>query len=331
MRRLWWLATPAVAAALGVGGFRAAVAWWPYPAVAARPASTWIVDRDGRPLAAYAAADGQWCQPLPADAVGTHLLDAVVAVEDERFYRHGGVDWRSAAGAAWQDLTTLSLRRGASTITMQLQHLRQPTPRRSLPGKLAQAVRACQVERTTSKRDVLVEYLNRAPFGGNLTGVGAASWRYFGRPCSALSLGQAALLAGLPQSPNRYRPDRHPTAAVARRDHVLARMAACGMISADAAGRRGGRAGGRRSGMRCHRTQPTTACGRRSAGSGRLFPGRTVRTTIDAAVQRRTAAATDMAVRSWPPRTCRRRPWSCWTRRPGRAWRRSAGAAATWT
>jgi penicillin-binding protein 1C len=301
-RRRWLLATPVFLLGISVGSFRAAVAWWPYPAGIDRPpaASTWIIDRDGRPLAAFAAADGQWCQPLPAEAISPHLLDAVVAVEDERFYRHGGVDWRSAAGAAWQDLTSLSLRRGASTIAMQLQHLRQPTPRRSVLGKLAQVVRACQIERQSSKRDVLVEYLNRAPFGGNLTGVGAASWRYFGRPCSALSLGQAALLAGLPQSPNRYRPDRHPMAAAARRDHVLDRMVACGMISTEE--RRAAAAEPVDAAWR-PLPQDATDVGLRPTLDrlARLYPGRTLRTTIDWADQRRTAAAADDALRSLAP------------------------------
>ncbi len=302
LRRRRWLrralASLLVLAGVSVGGFWAAVAWLPYPAGLARPprASTEILDRDGRPLAAFASVDGQWCRPLPPADVSPHLMDAVVAVEDARFYQHGGVDWRSAAAAAWQDLTSRSLRRGASTIAMQLQHLRQPTPRRSLWGKLVQAVRACQIDRRLSKHDELVEYLNRAPFGGNLTGAGAASWRYFGRPCASLSLGQAALLAGLPQSPNRYRPDRHPAAARARRDHVLDRMVACGTITAD---ERREAAAEPVDAVWHALPQDATDVGLRPT-LGRLvraYPGRTLRTTIDAAVQARAAAAADDAVR----------------------------------
>jgi penicillin-binding protein 1C len=113
---------------------------------------------------------------------------------------------------------------------MQLQRLREPRPR-TIWNKVDQAVRAEQVERREGKEAILTEYLNRAPFGGNLIGAGAASWRYFGRPCRDLSLSEAALLAGLPQGPNRLRPDRHPEAARARRDHVLDRMLARGFIS----------------------------------------------------------------------------------------------------
>jgi penicillin-binding protein 1C len=211
--------------------FQAAVRLWTYPADEQLPpvASTWITDRSGNTIAAFAGGDGGWCRPLREEEISPHLFDAIVAVEDQRYYQHGGVDWASAASAAWQDLLALRYRRGASTLTMQLVHLRRPAPR-SLWVKLTQAIRADQIERTASKRQILVEYLNRAPFGGNLNGAGAASWRYFSKPCKELSLGQAALLAGIPQSPVRFRPDRFPVSARSRREHVLQRMLACGMI-----------------------------------------------------------------------------------------------------
>ncbi len=195
--------------------FQAAVAWWPYPLGldAARQTSTWVQDRQGKPLAAFVADDGEWYLPLSRDQVSPHLLTALVAAEDSRFYEHHGVDWPAVAQSAWKDVKSLAIRRGASTITMQVQRLRDPRPR-GFFNKFEQAVRACQLEKQPPARDakarILLEYVNRAPFGGNLTGAGAASWRYFGRPCNDLSLGQAALLAGLPQSPARLRPDRFP-------------------------------------------------------------------------------------------------------------------------
>jgi len=222
----------ACAAALtAVLAFRAAVAWIPYPsdAVAAVEPCTWIEDRDGNCLGAFAAASGQWSLPLGEDQFSPHLLKAIVAIEDRRFYGHDGVDWESAAGAAVEDLLSRSPRRGASTITMQLYRLGHPA-RRSVWAKVIQAVRAEQIERRVSKRAILTDYLNAAPFGANLVGAGAASWRYFGRPCGDLSLGEAALLAGLPQNPNGYRPDRFPQRAKARRDRVLDDMLALGMI-----------------------------------------------------------------------------------------------------
>jgi penicillin-binding protein 1C len=228
----WVVIAAVILVVFGISAFFAAVRFWTYPSDERRPpiASTWITDRAGSPIAAFVGPDGNWCQPVPGDQMNPHLIDAIVAVEDQRFYQHGGVDWQSAASAAWQDLTALRYRRGASTLTMQLEHLRKPASR-SLITKLVQAIRADQIERQISKRDILIEYLNRAPFGGNINGVEAASLRYFGRHCVDLSLGQAALLAGIPQSPARLRPDRFPQAALARRNHVLERMLACGMIT----------------------------------------------------------------------------------------------------
>jgi penicillin-binding protein 1C len=219
---------------IAVISFHAAVAWWPYPADRVRNPrdATIFCDSDGQSLCELVAPDGQWRTTLSESEISPHLFDAIVAIEDARFFDHRGVDWRAAAAATFQDLLTLRPRRGASTITMQLHRLRVPTSH-TFWGKLEQAVRAAQIERTRSKRQILVEYLNRAPFGGNLIGAGAASARYFGRPCRELSLAQAALRAGLPRNPNGDRPDRFPERARSRRGAVLARMRALNMISAD--------------------------------------------------------------------------------------------------
>ena len=222
----------AFAAALTmVFGFRAVVAWAPYPsdAVATTEPCTWIEDRDGNCLGAFVSASGQWNLPLGEDQISLDLMNAIVAIEDRRFYTHRGVDWESAAGAVLEDSLFRREIRGASTITMQLYRLGHPS-RRSVWAKLSQAVRAEQIERRLSKRTILADYLNAAPFGGNLVGAGAASWRYFGRPCRDLSLGEAALLAGLPQNPNGLRPDRFPDRARGRRNRVLDDMLELGMI-----------------------------------------------------------------------------------------------------
>jgi penicillin-binding protein 1C len=212
--------------------FRAAVTWAPYPgdAVVLPAASTWIEDRDGNCLGAFASGTGQWCLPLSSDQISPHLFDAIVAIEDRRFYEHHGVDWQSALGAGIEDLLNVRERRGASTITMQLYRLGHPASR-SIFAKVQQAVRAEQIEKRLTKREILTDYLNSAPFGGNLVGVGAASWRYFGRPCRDLSLADAALLAGLPQNPNVLRPDRFTTGAKDRRNRVLDDMLAHGIIA----------------------------------------------------------------------------------------------------
>src|SRR5204862_2524588 len=164
---------------LPVLAFKASVYWLPYrqPNLSP-PQSTLVLDRDGQPLFASVAFDGQWRIPLDADAINPDLLNAIIAVEDARFYEHTGVDWRSVIGAAVEDVKHLSIRRGASTITMQLSRLCDPQPRTFL-AKLDQAIRAEQIERRMDKRSVVIEYLNRAPFGANIVGAGAASWRYF--------------------------------------------------------------------------------------------------------------------------------------------------------
>jgi penicillin-binding protein 1C len=223
-----------VAVAAVVVAFNAAVAWWPYPVGRVRHPrdATLLCDASGAPLCELVASDDQWRTTLTEAEISPHLFKAIVAIEDARFYDHHGVDWRAAAAAAWQDLVTLRPGRGASTITMQLHRLRVPTSHTFL-GKIEQAVRAEQIERTESKRAILVDYLNRAPFGGNIVGAGAASRRYFGRPCRDLSLAQAALLAGLPRNPNQDRPDRFPHRAEIRRNAVLARMRALGTITTD--------------------------------------------------------------------------------------------------
>jgi penicillin-binding protein 1C len=272
--------------------FRAAVALLPYPAGIDAPprSSTWIEDRNGAPLAQLVSTDQQWHYPLKTREFSPHLLHAIVAVEDSRFHDHHGVDWRSAAGAAWQDLSSFHLKRGASTITMQLHRLRSPAPR-SFLNKLDQAIRAEQIEQKLTKQEVLLEYLNRAPFGGNLVGAEAASRRYFGVPCAALSLAQAALLAGLPQNPNHYRPDRYPSRAKLRRDHVLDRMAACGFISAAQL------ASARAEPVEAHwlplsQKQPAAQAALPSLlMAAQRAPTWHIRTTIDSAIQRQTYAA----------------------------------------
>jgi penicillin-binding protein 1C len=226
----------ALAAGLLLAAFEVAVRLVPAPLQSAMPpTATLLLDRAGRPVAAFAASDGRWHLPLADADISPHLLSALVAVEDARFYDHGGVDWVGVAAAA-RDNATSARRRGASTLTMQLYRLREQQSGRAIDrgwlGKVRQALHARQIDRSAGKRELLIEYVNRAPFGGALVGAGAASWRYFGKPCKDLSLGEAALLAGLPQNPNAYRPDRHPEGALRRRSHVLRRMEAVGVISA---------------------------------------------------------------------------------------------------
>jgi len=217
--------------AIGIG-LSALLICQPYPETPPlEPAATTAFGADGQPLWSVTSSNRSWHLPASQPHANPSLEQAVVAIEDQRFFSHYGVDLHAIIGSAWQDLRHCGFRRGASTITMQLERLRHPRAR-CWSSKLIEALRACQLERSTSKEAILAEYLDRAPFGANVLGAEAASWRWFGRPLRSLSLAQCALLAGLPQSPTRLRPDRHPDAARARRDAVLLAMLQQGLISA---------------------------------------------------------------------------------------------------
>jgi penicillin-binding protein 1C len=146
------------------------------------------------------------------------------AYEDRRFRQHPGVDPLALLRAAGQFIFHGHHVSGASTLTMQVARLLEPRPR-TLLGKLRQVVRAIEIERTLSKDEVLALYLGIAPFGGNLEGARAASLAYFGKEPRRLTLGEAALLVALPQSPEARRPDRAPEVARAARNRVLDRVA----------------------------------------------------------------------------------------------------------
>ena len=130
----------------------------------------------------------------------------LLAYEDRRFRKHRGVDPLAMARAAWQWAGNGRIVSGGSTLTMQVARLLEPRAERTLAAKLRQIVRAIELERTLSKDEMLSLYLTLAPYGGNLEGVRAASLAYFGKEPKRLSLGEAALLVALPQSPELRRP-----------------------------------------------------------------------------------------------------------------------------
>lgn len=197
-------------------------------------ASTTLADRAGVPLRVDLGAAGQWQLRVPLCHMSPWLVAGVPAVEDKRFWTHHGVDWWAALRAARSNADAARVVSGASTLSMQLVRLAEPEPRGWL-AKARQVVRALALEARHPKEWILETYLNQAPFGGNLVGVEAAARAYFGKAADDLSLAEAALLIGLPQRPAALRPDRHPAAALARRQRVLARLAAAGLISAERA------------------------------------------------------------------------------------------------
>ena len=191
-----------------------------------------LLDRHGRVLTRTLTDEEQWRLPISLSEISAWLKRATIAVEDERFRSHPGVDFLSVARASFQNVFALDVVSGASTLDMQLCRMLEPRPR-TFGVKLSEAARAWRADEYLSKDEILEAYLNLAPYGGNLNGAEAASRRYFGKSAKELSLGEAALLAGIPQSPSRLRPDRYPGAAKRRRDKVLERMCLEGMISRD--------------------------------------------------------------------------------------------------
>ena len=171
------------------------------------------------------------CRPYYRASPDDWIVKALVASEDRRFYDHWGVNVPSVLRACVQNVTSLRRVSGASTITMQATRLILPHPR-TLAWKYVEAFRAMQTERARDKMWIVSQYLNRAPFGSNLVGVEAAANGWFGKRAKDLGIGEAALLAGMVQCPSRFRPDRHLDRALKRREYVLGRMLALGMIDA---------------------------------------------------------------------------------------------------
>ena len=183
-----------------------------------------VLAEDGTPLWRFADANGVWRYPVQTSEVSPYYLDALLTYEDRWFYQHPGVNPLALARATWQNLTGTRVVSGGSTLSMQVARLLDPHSR-TFHGKLRQLWRTVQLEWHLSKAEILNLYLNRAPFGGTLQGVAAASWAYLGKSPAQLTHAEAALLAVLPQAPSRLRPDRHPQRAQQARDKVLRRLA----------------------------------------------------------------------------------------------------------
>jgi len=195
----------------------------PLPLQQLQPARV-VVAADGTPLWRFADRQGIWRYPVTPDEVAPAYIEALLTYEDRWFWQHPGINPLAVLRAIGQNLMQHAVVSGGSTLTMQVARLIDPQPR-TLRGKVVQSWRALQLEWHLSKRDILTLYLNRAPFGGTVEGVGAASWIWLGKPPSQLTKGEAALLAVLPQAPSRLRPDRWPQRAEAARNKVLDRLA----------------------------------------------------------------------------------------------------------
>jgi len=202
--------------------------------------SSQVFAANGQPLG-FIQAD-ELRTPIGWSEIPASLKDATVAIEDQRFYKHKGVDFEAIIRAAIKDITHGATLQGGSTITMQLmRNLYLGGDNRSFKEKIEEAKLALEYEEHHTKKEILTNYLNSVPYGtlGGQTalGVQAASRIFFDKPVSQLNLQQAALLAGLPQAPSQYNPLAFPRAARERRNEVLTKMAQLHYISSRAAAR----------------------------------------------------------------------------------------------
>lgn len=194
--------------------------------------SSCVLDRDGELLGARIAADGQWRFP-PCDSVNAKYEAAVIEFEDKRFRRHPGVDPLAIGRALVQNLRSGHTVSGASTISMQLIRLSRGGRKRNLGEKVLESIQATRLELRYSKDEILALYASHAPFGGNVVGIDAASWRYFGHSSANLSWGEAATLAVLPNSPSSIHISRNRNKLLSKRNALLQRLRDKGEMSAE--------------------------------------------------------------------------------------------------
>jgi penicillin-binding protein 1A len=232
------LATVAVIAVCSAAGYVLAIA-------ASAPELSELKAQDKGEVSVVFAADGSRLgfvqsdvlrRVVPFDDMPQEMRQATVAIEDERFYQHKGVDFNAIIRAGIKNLESGKTVQGGSTITQQLvRALYIRDPKRDFARKIREAKLASELEEKRSKRWILNEYLNSVPYGtvGGRTAIGAqaAAVTFFDKNVDDLNLGESALLAGLPQAPSEYNPFRNPQAAIARRNEVLKAMFDNGYIT----------------------------------------------------------------------------------------------------
>jgi len=187
------------------------------------PASgvTRIYDRNNELIAEFST---QWRDPIPLDSIPDDLKNAIIAVEDRRFYEHGGISWLDIVRAFVKDLISDNEISGASTITQQLARNRFLGFEKTMQRKLKEFFLAREIERNFTKDEILEMYLNEIYFGSGAYGVKAAARRYFGKDISELTLSECATIAGIPRQHNYYNPIRNYNASLDRRNLILKMM-----------------------------------------------------------------------------------------------------------
>src|SRR6267142_356924 len=192
------------------------------------PERSTVYDVDGKIYSRLAGANRL---KVSLSEVSPQFIAAVLAREDTRFYEHKGIDWRGVLRALVRDVLSRSAKEGASSLTMQLARNSLPLGGRTFSRKLLEAMVALRIEREFTKQQILELYVNRIYFGTGCYGVETASQAYFGKSASKLNLPEAALLAGLIRSPNRFSPLKNPEGAKTQRNAVLNRMVALKKLS----------------------------------------------------------------------------------------------------
>jgi penicillin-binding protein 1A len=195
--------------------------------VASGAAPVQIVARDGSVLANYGPNQGDW---VPYADIPPDMINAMIAIEDRRFFAHGGIDVRGIARAVVSNLRAGGVAEGGSTITQQLAKNLYLTPSRTFTRKMREAMMAIALEHRFTKQEILAAYLNRVYLGSGAYGIEAASYRYFGKSARNLTLGEASLLAGIVKAPSRLSPKADLKAALERRTLVLNAMADEGFL-----------------------------------------------------------------------------------------------------
>src|SRR5881227_3046448 len=230
--RYGWKSTLlAAVAAVGLAVFLFYGAWaqtFDMKKVGEMPERNTVFDVDGKIYSRLAGANRL---KVSLSEVSPFFITAVLAREDARFYEHQGIDWRGILRALVHDVLSGSAKEGASSITQQLARNSLPLGGRTISRKLLEAMVALRIERQFTKQQILELYVNRIYFGNGCYGVETASQAYFGKSASQLNLPEAALLAGLIRSPNRFSPLKNPQGAAVQRNVVLDRMVALKTLS----------------------------------------------------------------------------------------------------
>lgn len=239
MKRVWgwskrhWRILPFAVVLLAMLGFYGALAFTRLPAPC-YPGSCRVYDRNG---VFFAALGNERFQPISLEQAPSSFIQALLAAEDERFYRHRGVDLRGAIRALLEDIRQRRFAQGASTLTMQVAKNLYLPSEKTFAYKFKQTFYALKMERTYSKNQILEMYLNRVYFGHGAYGLYAGAELFFGKKPADLTLSESALLAGILPAPERLSPYRHPGEALLRRNLTLNRMVELGFIRPSEAAR----------------------------------------------------------------------------------------------